>query len=145
MWKSWDDEHKHIEFSKTNKCIRNDLDRRSRFLPDSPAAPTVKTLCDAADQGSIPGSGSSSGDGNGDPLQYACLENPMHRGARQAIVHGVAKELDTIEHRRTHINDIYENQNSSYSPGILTRMNTTEIQLAPLNFNNKERISQACR
>ena len=68
----------------------------------------------------------------------------MDRGARQAIDHGVAKELDTIEHRCTHINDIYENQNSSYSPGILTRMNATEIQLAPLNFNNKERISRAC-
>ena len=36
----------------------------------------------AGDPGSIPGSGSSSGEGNGNPLQYSCLENPMDRGAR---------------------------------------------------------------
>ena len=43
------------------------------------------------DLGSIPGSGRSPGEGNGNPLQYACLENPMDRGACWAIVHGVAK------------------------------------------------------
>ena len=36
------------------------------------------------------------GEGNGDPLQYSCLGNPMDRGAWQATVHGVAKESDTI-------------------------------------------------
>ena len=36
----------------------------------------------------------SSGEGNGNPLQYSCLGNPMDRGAWQATVHGVAKELD---------------------------------------------------
>ena len=45
----------------------------------------------AGDLGSIPGSGRSPGEGNGNPLQYPCLENPMHRGAWQAAVHGVAK------------------------------------------------------
>ena len=43
------------------------------------------------DPGSIPGSGRSSGEGNGNPLQYSCLENPMDRGAWWATVHGVAK------------------------------------------------------
>ena len=43
------------------------------------------------DRGSIPGSGRSLGEGNGNPLQSSCLENPMDRGAWQAIVHGVAK------------------------------------------------------
>ena len=43
------------------------------------------------DPGSSPGSGRSSGEGNGKPLQYSCLENPMDRGARQATVHWVAK------------------------------------------------------
>ena len=37
------------------------------------------------------------GEGNGDPLQYSCLGNPMDRGAWQATVHGVAKESDTTE------------------------------------------------
>ena len=41
--------------------------------------------------GSIPGSGRSAGEGNGNPLQYYCLENPMDRGAWQATVHGVTK------------------------------------------------------
>ena len=46
---------------------------------------------DARDVGSIPGSGRSPGEGNGNPLQYSCLENPMDRGAWQATVHAVAK------------------------------------------------------
>ena len=46
---------------------------------------------DTRDMGSIPGSGGSHGEGSGDPLQYACLKNPMDRGAWWVIVHGVAK------------------------------------------------------
>ena len=46
---------------------------------------------DAEDLGSIPGSRKSSAEGNGIPLQYSCLENPMDGGAQQATVHGVAK------------------------------------------------------
>ena len=52
---------------------------------------------DTIDMGSIPGLGRSSGVGNGNPLQYSCLENPMDRGAWRATVHGVAKETDTTE------------------------------------------------
>ena len=47
--------------------------------------------------GSIPGSGRPLGEGNGDPLLYSCLENPMDRGAWRTSVHGVAKELDMTE------------------------------------------------
>ena len=46
---------------------------------------------DAKDMSSIPGSGRSPGEGNGNPLQYSCLENSTDRGAWWAIVHGVAK------------------------------------------------------
>ena len=46
---------------------------------------------DAGDVGLILGLGRSSGGGNGNPLQYSCLENPMDRGASQATVHGVKK------------------------------------------------------
>ena len=49
------------------------------------------SVYNAGDPGSIPGSGRSPGEGNGNPLQYYCLENPMDRGAWQATVHGVAK------------------------------------------------------
>ena len=48
----------------------------------------------AGDVDSISGSGRSPGRGHGNPLQYSCLENPMERGARWAIVHGVTKEWD---------------------------------------------------
>ena len=51
----------------------------------------------AGDSGLIPsrkGSGRSPGEGNGNPLQYSCLENPMDRGVWWATVHRVAKELD---------------------------------------------------
>ena len=51
--------------------------------------------------GSIPGSGRSFGEGNGNPLQYSCLGNPMDRGAWRATVHGVA-ELDMTEQRSMH-------------------------------------------
>ena len=49
----------------------------------------------AGDTGSIPESGRSPGEGNDNPVQYSCLENPMDREAWWAIIHGVAKELDT--------------------------------------------------
>ena len=44
---------------------------------------------DVRDTGSIPGSGRPSGEGNDNPFQYSCLENPMGRGSWQATVHGV--------------------------------------------------------
>ena len=53
--------------------------------------PAVQELREG-DPGSIPGSGRSPGGGNGNPLQYSCLENPMDRGAWQATAHGVPKQ-----------------------------------------------------
>ena len=50
-----------------------------------------ESACDAGDLSLIPGSGRSPGEENGNQLQYSCLENPMDRGAWQAIVHGVAR------------------------------------------------------
>ena len=54
---------------------------------------------DSGDMGSIPGSGRFHGAGNGNSLQYSCLENSMGRGIWQALVHGIA-ELDMTEHTR---------------------------------------------
>ena len=51
----------------------------------------------AGDPGSIPGLGRSPGEGNGNPLQYSCLENPMDGGTWEATVHGVPKSQDTTE------------------------------------------------
>ena len=49
----------------------------------------------AGDPSSIPGSGRSSGEGNGTPLQYSCLENPMDGGAWWATVHRIAESQTT--------------------------------------------------
>ena len=47
--------------------------------------------CSAGDPGSVPGWGRSLREGNGHPLQYSCLENPMDRGDSQAAVHGISR------------------------------------------------------
>ena len=60
-----------------------------------PGGSVVKNLpANARDTGTISGSGGSPGEGNGNPLQYSCLEDPMDRGAWRAMVHEVTKELD---------------------------------------------------
>ena len=62
---------------------------------DFPGGSVVKNLPDnAGDMDSIPGSGRSSGEENGNALQYSCLEIPMDRGVWRAIVHGITKESD---------------------------------------------------
>ena len=53
-----------------------------------------KSAFSAGELGLIPGLGGSSGDGNGNPLQYSCWRIPMDRGAWQATVPGVAKRHD---------------------------------------------------
>ena len=50
-----------------------------------------ESTCNAGDTGVIPGLGRSPGEGNGNPLQYTCLENSMDRGAWPVTIHGVAK------------------------------------------------------
>ena len=75
----------------------------------------------AEDLGSFPGLGRSSGEGNGNPLQYSCLENPMERGAWQApTVHGVAKSqtwLSDWTHSLTHSTCIVSGFNSFWCEG----------------------------
>ena len=60
-----------------------------RTLPGG--SDSKESACNVGDLGSIPGSGRSSGEGNGNPLEYPCLENPMDGGTWYAMVHGVAK------------------------------------------------------
>ena len=67
------------------------------FLPRSfsGGSDSKVSAYNAGDPCSIPGSGRCPGEGNGNQLQYSCLENPIDRGAWLATVHGVGKELDT--------------------------------------------------
>ena len=60
-------------------------------------------ICSAGDPGLIPGSGRSLGEGNGNPLQYSCLENPMDRGAWQATVHRVTKNQTQLKQHSMHV------------------------------------------
>ena len=68
-----------------------------------------ESACNAGDSGSIPESGRFAGEGIGNPLQYSCLENPMHRGAWWATVHRVAKswtwlkQLSMLTHLKVYI------------------------------------------
>ena len=64
----------------------------SGFIKSLPGGSDGKeSACNAEDLGSIPGLETSPGEGNGNPLQYSCLENPTDRGAQQATVDGVTK------------------------------------------------------
>ena len=66
-----------------------------------PGGPVIKNLsANAGDTGSIPGSGRSPGGGNGNPLEYSCLGNPMDRGAWLATVHGVTKSQTNLPTKR---------------------------------------------
>ena len=55
-----------------------------------------ESACNSGDTGSVSGLERSSGEGNGNPLQYSCQGNPIVRGAWWAIVYGVIEELDTL-------------------------------------------------
>ena len=64
----------------------------------SQVAPVVKNLpANVGDAGSIPGLGTYPGEGNGNPLEYSCLGNPVDRGAWQAIVHGTIKSQTELK------------------------------------------------
>ena len=69
------------------KPIKVQINPTKLFIQTSPK----ESAYNAGDPGSIPGSGRSSGEGNGNPFQYARLENPMDRGAWQATAHGVVR------------------------------------------------------
>ena len=64
-----------------------------------------ESTCNAGHLGSIPGSGRSPGEENGNPLQYSRLETPMDRGARQATVYGVARDHTTERLKRAREKD----------------------------------------
>ena len=72
----------------------------SEFLPPQPRKSVCcfpggsdgkESACNAGDPSLIPGLGRSLGEGNGNPFQYACLENSMDRGAWQVTVHGITE------------------------------------------------------
>ena len=70
-----------------------------------------ESACNTEDPGSTPGSGRSPGEGNGNPLQNSCLENPMNREAWQATVHGVTNSQTQLSDKHFYYNYIVETIN----------------------------------
>ena len=81
-----------------------------------PGGSEVKaSASNVGDLGSIPGLGRSPGEGNGNPLQYSCLENPMDRGAWRATVHGVAKSRTRLsDFTSLHFNTISSSDENTF-------------------------------
>ena len=71
-----------------------------------------ESACSAGDLGSILESGRSPGGGNGNPLQYSCLENAMDRGAWWATVHGVTKSQTGLSNIHFHFQEIVKDRGS---------------------------------
>ena len=71
--------------------VRQQCPGHSKCLGFPGGSDGKESTCSAGDLGLIPGSARCPGEGNGNPLQYSCLENSMNRGAWRAAVHGVAK------------------------------------------------------
>ena len=90
------------------RCTRGSLFSASSPTLGFPRSSNGKeSACHAGYPGLIPGSGRSPGEGNGNPLQYSCLENPMDRGVWQATVHGVAKKESSVTEQLTLCNTCY--------------------------------------
>ena len=89
--RDWLGSEKHL---KNNCCIAA-IEKQGVLLIQSMGflggSDSKESACGVGDQGSIPWSGRSLGEGNGNPLQYPCLGNPMGGGALKATVRGVAK------------------------------------------------------
>ena len=90
---SWDSISRKLSHENNQGCVKHVSTRiyaLMLFAMGFPAGSNGKEyVCNARDLGSIPGPARSPGEGNGNPLQYSCLENSMDRGACQATVHTV--------------------------------------------------------
>ena len=96
----------------------------SEYLGSPGCSDDKESACNSRNLGSIPESGRSPREGNGNPLQYSCLENSMDRGAWQAIVHRVSKSqtgMSNFHFLSKHLTSHYESYSNllSLRPSIL--------------------------
>ena len=82
-----------VRWMNLESVIMNEISQKeeNKHVLTPSGSVSKESACNAGDLGSIPGSGRSPGERNGNPLQYSYLENPMDRGAWQTTVHRVAK------------------------------------------------------
>ena len=79
-----------------------------------------ESLCSAGNPGLVPELGRSPGEGNGNRLQYSCLENPMDRGAWQATVHNIAKSRTRLSNSHTQMKKLrLRNPKQQFQQGLL--------------------------
>ena len=83
-----------MEQSQRAELLRVRIELNCKTSASQVALVVKHPPANAGDVGSIPKSGRSPGEGNGNPLQYSCLENPMDKRAWWATVHGVTKSHD---------------------------------------------------
>ena len=83
-----------MEQSQRTELLRVRIELNCKTSASQVALVVKYPPANAGDVGSIPKSGRSPGEGNGNPLQYSCLENPIDRRAWWATVHGVTKSHD---------------------------------------------------
>ena len=101
-----------------------------------------ESVCSAGDLRSIPGSGRSPGEGNGNTLQYSCLENPMESGAWCAAVHGVSKSQTRLEWlTQTHTHNPFAFLHLRGST-ILLEAQTFEIHIYLLTHSEEKKQQQ---
>ena len=93
------------------KCIPINQIRVPQWLSSKHSACNVEA---PGDKGSIPGMGSSLGEGHGNPFQYSCLENPMDGGAWWAAVYGKTKSRTRLKQLNTHTNHIKKMKNENH-------------------------------
>ena len=86
IWKTLNFNQNQMYSEKFNLSLKE-----AWLLPSAGGSYSKESAHNAGDPGLIPGWGRSPGEGNGNPLQYSCLENPMGRGAWWATVHGIAQ------------------------------------------------------
>ena len=97
----------HLGCGRIHLC--EGVEWRSTFSWSFPGGSDSKeSAYNGGDRGSVPGLGRSPGEGNDNPLQYSCLENPMDRGAWQATVHGVEKSWTQLNIWALGLNNRYK-------------------------------------
>ena len=90
-----------------------------------------ESVCNAGDHGSIPGLGRSPKESHGNPLQYSCLENPMDRGARWAIVYGVTKSQMQLKQLSTQAHTLITEVSLLPGSHIIQNKNPEWVKIVP--------------
>ena len=124
----------------------------SEYLGSPGCSDDKESACNSRNLGSIPESGRSPREGNGNPLQYSCLENSMDRGAWQAIVHRVSKSqtgMSNFHFLSKHLTSHYESYSNllSLRPSILrvtSKRQWSEWLQWPF-LEDRERLCKSCR